>query len=259
MLESWIEPASSFAGDIDFLFWMITLIVGFWFLLVEFVIFYLLFKFRRQDGVKGQYITGETKTQAKFLSYPHALIIACDVLLIVYTVIGWNHIKQYLPEPEDKVRIIAQQWSWIFIHSGPDGKLDTADDISTVNGLHLKEGVTYHYDLQSRDVLHDFSVPVFRLKQDTIPGRAISGWFKPTKSGEWDVQCAEMCGIGHGLMAARVFVYSGDDYDKWMSSVSDEEALEGFAALRQQDERYIKQPFTQELAAHFEPMVSEKE
>ena len=94
------------------------------------------------------------------------------------------------------MRAIGQQWAWTFVHPGPDGELDTDDDISKINELHVEVDRLYHYKLESRDVLHDFSVPVFRLKQDAIPGRVITGWFTPTKTGEWDIQCAEMCGTG---------------------------------------------------------------
>ncbi len=104
------------------------------------------------------------------------------------------------------------------MHPGPDGLLDTADDIYKVNELHLQKGVTYHYKLESVDVLHDFSIPIFRLKQDAIPGRVITGWFEPTLEGEFDIQCAEICGIGHGLMAARVFIENGDKHAAWMAS-----------------------------------------
>ena len=79
--------------------------------------------------------------------------------------------------------MVAQQWAWSFVHPGPDGQLDTADDIKTVDELHVKVDTLYHFKLESRDVLHSFSVPVFRLKQDVIPGRVITGWFQPTQTG----------------------------------------------------------------------------
>ena len=62
------------------------------------------------------------------------------------------------------------------------------------------------FNLKSKDVLHDFSVPILRLKQDIIPGRVIKGWFKPTVTGDYDLQCAEMCGIGHGIMGAKIHI-----------------------------------------------------
>lgn len=217
MIEYFLPNASSFGGEIDYLFELITYIVGFWFFLTQGVFFYFIFKFRRKNGTKPQYVSGEEHHEARWIHWPHYLVIACDVVIIIITVMIWNDVKIYLPPADDKIRVIGQQWTWIFVHSGPDGKLDTADDVATVNDLHLKVNTTYHFELQSKDVMHDFSIPVFRLKQDAIPGRTITGWFKPTLTGEWDVQCAEMCGIGHGIMAARVKVESAEDYDKWLA------------------------------------------
>ncbi len=130
----------------------------------------------------------------------------------------WYEIKQDLPPADATVRIIGQQWAWSFVQPGPDGQLDTADDIKTVDDLHVEVGKTYHYQLQARDVLHDFSVPVFRLKQDAIPGRVITGWWKATVPGTYDIQCAEICGIGHGLMVGRIHVESPEEHAAWMQA-----------------------------------------
>ena len=125
------------------------------------------------------------------------------------------------------MRIIAQQWAWTFVHAGPDGQLDTADDIRTVDELNLQVNRLYRYELHSRDVVHSFSVPVFRLKQDAVPGRATVGWFKPTVTGEFDIQCTQICGIGHGLMAARVRIRSAGEQAAWMASASRTPQLAG--------------------------------
>jgi len=66
--------------------------------------------------------------------------------------------------------------------------------------------------------MHDFSVPVFRLKQDAIPGREITGWFKATKTGEYDIQCAEMCGIGHGIMDGRIVIRDAAGHAAWIKA-----------------------------------------
>lgn len=218
MIEYFVPNASSFGGDIDNLFLLIFVIVGFWFILTEVTLFYFVFRFRKKDGDKAQYITGEKHHETKWIHWPHYAVIVCDVVLIAYTIIVWVNIKQTLPPAEEKIRIIGQQWTWIFVHPGPDHKLDTADDISTVNDLHVKVDTVYHFELQSTDVLHSFSVPVFRLKQDAIPGRSITGWFEPTKTGEFDIQCAEMCGIGHGIMAARIIIESSASHEQWMAN-----------------------------------------
>ncbi|TDJ14205.1 MAG: hypothetical protein E2O66_03570, partial [Deltaproteobacteria bacterium] len=89
-----------------------------------------------------------------------------------------------------------------------------------VNELHVKVDTLYHYKLEALDVLHSFSVPVFRLKQDAIPGRTITGWFEATQTGEYGIQCAEICGIGHGLMGARIFIESPEAHAAWLAKES---------------------------------------
>jgi cytochrome c oxidase subunit 2 len=220
MIEYFLPQGSSYAADIDDLFTLIFVLVGFWFILSLGTFFYLIIRFRAKDGQKAEYITGEDKSQKRWITIPHLLVLVCDVFIIIGAVNVWYEIKQYLPPSEQTVRVIGQQWTWTFVHPGPDGKLDTADDIAKVNELHVQKGVNYHYKLESVDVLHDFSVPVWRLKQDAIPGRVITGWFQPTLEGEFDIQCAEICGIGHGLMAARVFVESASQHAAWMAGES---------------------------------------
>lgn len=211
------ESASSFAGDIDGLFWLITGIVGVWFILAEGVLFYFIFKYRKKDGVKAQYVAGETKKEKNWITYPHLLVILCDIVLVWGAVVVWNKVKIHQPEPDHTIRAISQQWAWTFVHPGPDNKLDTDDDIALVDELHIEKDAIYRFELTSRDVVHSFSVPAFRLKQDAVPGRTIMGWFKPTRTGQFDIQCAEMCGIGHGLMVAQLFIESKEDHQKWMA------------------------------------------
>lgn len=212
------EAASTFAKDIDWLFWLITGVVGFWFILAEFIFFYFIIKFRRKEGVKARYIAGEDASQKNWVTVPHILVILCDVVLIVGTVMIWNRVKIDRPVADETIGVIGQQWAWTFIHPGPDGELGTDDDIPKVDELHVKTDTVYHFKLESKDVLHSFSVPVFRLKQDAVPGRVITGWFEPTKTGRYDIQCAEMCGIGHGMMIASLIVESEEDHQKWMAA-----------------------------------------
>jgi cytochrome c oxidase subunit 2 len=196
---------------------LIALLVGFWGVLAEMVLFGLVIAFRERPGHKAQYITGEEKHQKAWVAYPHYLVLVCDILVIVSAVRVWYNVEQAEPPADATVRVIGQQWAWTFVHPGPDGKLDTADDIATSDELHVKVNTVYHYKLEARDVLHSFSVPAFRLKHDAIPGRVISGWFEPTKTGVYDIQCAEMCGIGHGLMPGRIVVETTAEHVAWMA------------------------------------------
>ena len=217
MIEHYLDAVSSYAADIDNLITLVAVLVGFWFLVAEGVFFWLIVKYRERAGVRALYVTGEEKEEKRWITIPHMLVLVCDVFIIIGSVRVWYDVKQHMPDTDETVRVIAQQWAWTFVHPGPDGKLDTSDDITLVDELHLQVDKTYKFELMSKDVLHSFSIPVFRLKQDAIPGRMITGWFLPQKTGTYDIQCAEMCGIGHGLMPAQVIIESADGHAAWMS------------------------------------------
>ena len=218
MLE--LVQASTYAADIDRLILLIGVIVGVWFLLAEGIFFWLIWKFRAKPGERTQYLDGTEKHVKKWITIPHALVLVCDVFILVGAVSVWYNVKQQLPDADSTIRVIGQQWAWTFQHPGAYNELDTGDDIFTVGDLHVEVEKTYHFQLQSRDVLHSFSVPVFRLKQDAIPGRSITGWFTPTRTGEHDVQCSEICGIGHGVMAARIHIEDANTHAAWINRSS---------------------------------------
>ena len=220
-MESLIVAASSFASTIDNVILVVAILGGFWFFVAEGVLFYFIFKYRRSTNPTAGYITGEKKEEKKWIHLPHNLIIFCDLFIIFFAVRAWYIVKQDLPPPDETIRVIGRQWSWLVIHPGADKTIGTADDIEMVDELRLKVDTTYHFKLESIDVLHSFSIPVFRLKQDAVPGRVITGWFKPTKVGRYDLQCAEMCGIGHGIMMGEVLVESEEDHNKWLQSKKD--------------------------------------
>ena len=220
LIEKLLPSISTYSADIDFVWSLIFWIVGFWFLATELVFLWLIVRFRARDGVRAQYITGELKSEKKWITWPHMAVLVFDVVIVVAAVRVWYHVKQELPPAAQTVRVIGQQWAWSFVHPGPDGALDTADDIRTVDELHVQVDTLYHFKLEARDVLHSFSVPVFRLKQDAIPGRVITGWFEATETGSYDIQCAEICGIGHGIMGARIVIETAQEHAAWMASHS---------------------------------------
>ncbi len=243
MIDQFIVSISTYGGDIDGLFRLITYVVAPFFIATEVVLFYFVFRFRHKPGVKAQYITGTKKEEKKWINIPHMLILICDVFLVIGAIKVWYNIKQRLPEaPGDQIEVIGQQWAWTFVHAGKDGALGTWDDITTVNELHVRPGVEYIYHLKSTDVLHCFSVPVFRLKQDAVPGRVIKGWFEVKEDFDFkdingnhkqvfDVQCAEMCGLGHGVMAARMTVHTPEEYEAWVDENTPEKPADDKAVV----------------------------
>lgn len=226
MIEELVPALSTYAKDVDELIILIAFLVGFWYILCNLVFFFFIVKYRARPGVPAEYITGEEKELKRWITIPHLLVLVCDIFIIYGAVRVWVDIKQQLPEtPYATVRIVGQQWAWSFVHPGVDGKLDTADDIKTVDKLHIEAHKPYIYELVARDVLHSFSVPVFRLKQDAIPGRVIKGWFQATDTGEFDIQCAEICGIGHGVMMGRIHIETAEQHAAWIAANSPSTAL----------------------------------
>jgi len=225
MLEHFNSAASSFAGDIDQLTWVITFLVGFWFIAAEVMFFWLIWRFRARDGVKGQYVTGKEKHLKRWINIPHGIVLVFDVVLVVAAVRVWVLVKQTLPPADRTVRIMSQQWAWTFTDPGPDGQLDTADDIRTTDELHMEVNKTYHFTLESRDVVHSFFVPAFRLKQDAMPGRTYTGWVRPTRTGTYDIECTQICGVGHGVMGARLYVETAAQHAAWMKEHASENAV----------------------------------
>ena len=225
MLENFVPRASSDSGNVDGLFWLITIMVGVWFIAVEAIFFWLIFKYRKRPGVPSQYVTGKEKHLKRWINIPHTLVLLCDVVLIAAAVRVWVLVKQTLPPADRTIRVVGQQWAWTFTDPGADGLLGTADDVRTTDEIQLEVNKTYHFLLESKDVLHSFFVPAFRLKQDAIPGRIYTGWFKTTMTGDFDLLCAEICGMGHGVMGAKIVVGSAREHTAWLAMHAKDSAL----------------------------------
>ena len=221
MLNWIIQGASSYAGQIDNVIVIIAVLGGFWLILAEVALFYFVMKYRRSRAPKAMHVTGYEHEYKKWIHWPHYLVIACDLVILVFAARAWYHVKQSMPEHIDEdIRVVGHQWAWEFVHPGADGKLGTADDINLVDELHVTVNKTYRFHLESADVLHSFSIPRFRLKQDAVPGREIIGWFTPTIAGTYDVPCSQMCGLGHGIMGGRIFVETEAEHRLWLDSVT---------------------------------------
>jgi len=225
MFSHIVPRAASFSGEVDNLFWLITIICGVWFVAAEAMFFWLIWRFRKRPNVPAQYVTGKEPHLKRWINIPHFLILACDVVIIIAAVRVWVHIKQTLPPADRTIRVVGQQWAWTFTDPGPDGLLDTADDVRTTDEVHLVVGKTYHFLLESKDVLHSFFVPAFRLKQDAIPGRIYTGWFATRTTGSYDLLCAEICGMGHGVMGAKIVVGTPEEHVAWMQQHAGDGAL----------------------------------
>jgi cytochrome c oxidase subunit 2 len=216
-MGSWLpENVSTFGGDVDEIFSLIFYITAVWFFLTEGLILYFIFRYRRKPGKKAAYVAGDTWSQFAWVLLPLAVVVILDVVIDVNGGEVWAKIKRQMPETDIVVRAAGKQFNWEFTYPGPDRKFGTADDLQLDNDLHVPVGKPVRVILTSKDVIHSFFLPNFRLKQDAMPGREILVWFQATKTGEFEIPCAELCGFGHSGMKGIVYVHTPEDYQKWI-------------------------------------------
>jgi cytochrome c oxidase subunit 2 len=207
--------ASTFAGDIDFMFWLITVITGIAFVIVETGLLWFVVKYRWRPGRRAHYTHGSTRAEVIWTAVPAVTV----VILGIMSNGVWVKIKGHGAAPPEsmQVAIAAKQFEWNVSYPGLDGQLETADDFQVRNQLHLVVNRPVKLLLTAEDVIHSFFVPEFRVKQDAVPGMTIDVWFQPTQTGEFEMACAELCGHGHYSMGARVFVHTQEAYDAWVA------------------------------------------
>ena len=216
-MAGWLpENVSTFGGEVDGIFWLIFYITAVWFFLTEGLILYFVFRYRRKPGRKAAYVTGDTWRQFAWVLVPLAVVVILDVIIDVSGGEVWAKIKRQMPETDIVVRAAGKQFNWEFTYPGPDGKFGTEDDLQLDNDLHVPIGKPVRVILTSKDVIHSFFLPHFRLKQDAMPGREIPVWFQATRTGEFEIPCAELCGFGHSGMKGVVYVHTPEEYQKWI-------------------------------------------
>ena len=229
----WTDIASNWGGMDD------TITLTFWvgggvFIAVCLFMIYCVLKFSYKEGRKVEY-KPEDKKLEKILTWATTIGVAA---LLAPGLIIWN---QYVNVPKNalEVDVMAWQWGWQYRLPGEDGKLGTTkvrnindenpfginlndpygqdDVIIQSDVLNLKTDRPVKILLRSVDVLHNWYVPQFRSKMDAVPGVITFYWFEPNKVGEYEVLCAEYCGVGHYAMRGTVIVQDEQNYNQWLS------------------------------------------
>ncbi len=206
------ENISSFGGEIDSLIGFISAIAAVVLFLAETALLGIVIFFRRKPGRSAPYIKGMGWRQMRWVLLPVAAVVVLDLLIDLKTHKAWNAVMQSLPSKGMRVRITGSQYRWSFAYPGADGLLGTADDIVRVNDFAVPVDSNVIFDLAAADMIHSFWVPSLRFKQDAVPGRIITRWFKAIKTGTYGIACAELCGVGHSDMKATLRVESREDF-----------------------------------------------
>jgi cytochrome c oxidase subunit 2 len=208
------EQASTFAPDVDNLYFYLWGTTIFFTVGIVVAILYFFVKYRRSRVTEiPQPIAGS-----------HALETIWTVVpfLISLTMFGWAakiYLDQYsIPKDALDIYVVGKQWMWKFQH--PEGQRE-------INELHVPLGKKVRLVMASEDVLHSFFVPAFRTKMDIVPGpnRYSTIWFQATKPGTYRIYCAEYCGTNHSGMIGWITVMNDQDYQAWLSGGAAEGSL----------------------------------
>ncbi len=218
---------------LEFVHWiMLVLFVG-W---STFFIFTLI-RFHKSRNPKADYhgVKSKASTHIEFM-----VVLVESVFLLGFGIPLWGK-RVNGPKPEggdvERVRVVAEQYKWNFHYPGADGVIgrrktelvsasnpvgldytDPAakDDIVTANEMHLPVNKDVILEISSKDVIHSLSLQFMRIGQDATPGLVSPIWFKPVRTGEFEIICGQLCGYGHYLMRGNMVIDSAEDYQAWL-------------------------------------------
>jgi cytochrome c oxidase subunit II len=196
------EQASTFAERVDSLHIFVVTVTMLSSFVTGTAALYFFFRYRRRSPEQTtEYVIPSVKTEFLFVSLPLVFFLA-------WFVIGFRDFVFVTTPPKDAmdVYVMGKQWMWKFSYpEGPNG----------VNVLHVPANRPVRLLITSRDVLHSFFVPAFRIKMDAVPGRYQQTWFEATKPGTYQILCTEYCGLSHSKMLGEVVVLSPEEWDAW--------------------------------------------
>ncbi len=183
------------------------------------------FDHRRNPQRKAAYFHHNTKLEIIWSIIPAFIL----VFLAFYQMRSWSENKMDRPTimvngeaiPQLPLLLVkAKQFGWEFHYPGPDGKLETQDDLYIENLMVVPAGENVVLQLESRDVIHSFCVPELRLKQDIVPGMVQFSWFNARQPAEVDILCTELCGWGHYIMNADLKIVPRPEFDRWITELT---------------------------------------
>ncbi len=194
------------AGNVDALFIFLLIVTGMVTLLIFTCLLYFAARYRYRANVPAEQIEGSTPLELTWS------VIPLGVFLVIFVWGAVVYFKERTP-PRDstEVYVVAKQWMW---------KLEHAEGQREINELHVPVGRDVKLIMTSQDVIHSFFVPAFRIKQDVLPGRYTTTWFRATKPGTYHLFCAEYCGTQHSGMIGSIVVLAPAQYETWMSGGS---------------------------------------
>jgi cytochrome c oxidase subunit II len=208
----------------DALFNVTTLMVSVLFVIVTGLLVWAVVMHRAGRNA-ARYEAGVGRRHLLFTAAITAIIfLGVDGTLLVDSYLDLDQVLWKFPSAADhplEIEILAQQWSWNIRYAGPDGLFNTQDDVVTLDDIHVPLGRAVVVHMKSKDVVHSFYLPNFRVKQDILPGSETRAWFAAKVAGRFELGCAQHCGVNHYKMRGVVTVESADAFAAWLRAQSD--------------------------------------
>jgi cytochrome c oxidase subunit 2 len=208
----------------DFLFQITTVAIVILFALMVGVIAWASLMHRERPGHKALYDHGMAKKQLLLTAVIGGILFfGVDGTALVHSATDLSEGFWKWPTAAENpvnIEVYAQQWAWNIRYAGPDGKFNTADDVVTLNDMHIPVDRPVYVKMKSKDVIHSFYLPNFRIKQDAFPAAVSRLWFEAKQTGKFDIGCAQHCGVSHYKMHGALTVTSAKDFDEWMNAES---------------------------------------
>ncbi|HEY4272987.1 MAG TPA: cytochrome c oxidase subunit II [Candidatus Udaeobacter sp.] len=204
--------ASTSAHEVDALYFALTLISLFFVAVIFLPILFFCIKYRQGSPAdRSNPSSGSNLIEFGWTTVPTLMGLA----LFAWSAVDYFRIERK-PDNAIQVQVVGKQWMWKIQHA--EGKRE-------INELHIPIDQTVALTLTSQDVIHSFFVPAFRVKQDVVPGKYTSEWFKPTRAGEYHIFCSQYCGTQHAQMIGRVVVMQPRDYEHWLKTGEQTESI----------------------------------
>jgi cytochrome c oxidase subunit 2 len=198
------DQASTIAQGVDYLYYFLTAIDLFFTAIIFLTIFYFALRYRRRsEQDQPQQIEGSLPLEIAWTLIPLGLVV---VVFLWGTSLFIRNSRP--PTASTEIFVVGKQWMWKVQH--PEG-------VEEINELHVPVNRPIKLTMTSEDVIHDFSVPAFRIKKDVVPGMYTMEWFQATKTGAFHLYCDQYCGTNHSLMKGEVIVMEPTEYEQWLS------------------------------------------
>lgn len=197
------DQASLFANDVDGLFFFLLTITAFFSILIAGLIVFFSVKYRRSVSP-----VRPPPPEKMWLELTWTILPLCICMVIFVWGARVFALAFHPPADALDIYVVGKQWMWKVQH--PQGRRE-------INELHIPAGRPVRLIMTSQDVIHDFFVPAFRVKQDVLPGRYTSEWFQATEPGEYHLFCAQYCGLSHADMIGTAVVMEPSKYAAWLA------------------------------------------